>query len=178
MGQGLSVRSTCLPNPMRPEFRFSRSPGPSPGPGESGHAGPRVTWDWFNSSCEFSFLFRLNSQHPDTAGVCHCLLSPRHSLATPVLASTACIQNVPREPPGRAGPASGPGHWDSCRLARAALTAPCPCGRSRAPARGEGSWRREASSGTDSQSPVGRCSAVTDRPAGRRGEGRPVASWT
>nr|KAF6427806.1 hypothetical protein HJG63_008295 [Rousettus aegyptiacus] len=73
--------------------------------------------------------------------------------ATPVPASTVHIQNVPREAPGRAGPAVG---WP---------TAPCPRRRSGAPARGEGSWQRGTSRRTDSQSPAGRCSVTDDQKA-------------
>lgn len=44
-------------------------------------------------------------------------------------------------------------------------TAPCPRGRSGAPVRGEGSWQRGTSRGTNSRSPAGRCSVTDDQKA-------------
>lgn len=103
--------------------------------------------------------------------------------ATPVPASTVRIQNVPREAPGRAGPASGPGPWDRHGLARAALRLAdraVPAREERSPS-ARGGELAEGDQPRDRLAVARRKVFGDRRPEGRRGEGRPVAGrrgWT
>lgn len=89
--------------------------------------------------------------------------------ATPVPASTVHIQNVPREAPGRAGPASGPGPWDRRGLADRAV----PAQEERSPS-ARGGELAEGDQPKDRLAVARRKVFGDRRPEGRRGEGSPV----
>lgn len=112
-------------------------------------------------------------------GVSPCASSP--SRRRPLCRRPRCVF---RTSPERHQVVQGPRLGRDPGTAMGWPTAPCPRGRSGAPVRGEGSWQRGTSRGTDSRSPAGRCSVTDDQkadagkadlwPAGEAGREPPV----